>query len=651
MGLPIGTRVSDDSPQPNPLTAFPRRWLLAVVPAFLASTALIATAAISAETGILATGLIGMAATAVTARQLRRRHSRPSVVMWTWLVALMAAIPLLPPIALSAVAVPLTTAVTIAGLLLRGRDTTLVIAGGLAVLSWQFIWLVVGGATPTELAVGGVLVIGSLSAGLVITRIARDALERGASRYESLFNEVPAGLYRSDPEGRILAANRSLAEMLGFEDVQSLLEVNAKDLYFDPSDRDDAILSIETGEHQDILLRLRRRDGAEIWVRETARTIFDDSGGVIGYEGVMEDVTQTTNAERSAALAEERFTVAFEAAPIGMALVDPRGNLQRVNNAFCELLGRPREDLTGLNWRSFTPPEDEAASAEPVRRLEPGESLEYERRYFHASGEIRWGRVSMSMFEEGKAGERRLVVQLADITAQKELQEHLEQLVRSKDEFVASVSHELRTPLTAVVGLTRELADSRISFSEDEADELIRLVADQSADVAHIVEDLLVAARADLGGLEVTRQDVNLTTEADQALRECHHLRGSKSVTLDRPDRPVIAMADRARLRQIVRNLLTNAFRYGGSQVSLAVSAKNGSAHLSVTDDGSGLSPDEWERIFEPYYRAHSRGTVTGSIGLGLSVSKRLAEAMNGSLSYRFEDGLSVFELALPSAE
>lgn len=122
-------------------------------------------------------------------------------------------------------------------------------------------------------------------------------------------------------------------------------------------------------------------------------------------------------------------------------------------------------------------------------------------------------------------------------------------------------------------------------------------------------------------------------------------------MTLERPDRPVIAMADRARLRQIVRNLLTNAFRYGGSQVSLAVAAENGSALLSVTDDGSGLSPDEWERIFEPYYRAHSRGTVTGSIGLGLSVSKRLAEAMDGSLGYRFEDGLSIFELALPSAE
>lgn len=651
MGLPIGTRVSDDSPQTKPLASLPRRWLLAVIPALLASLALIAASAIAADLGILATGVIGLAATAVSARELRRRHSRTSVVICSWLLALMVAIPLLPPIALSAVAVPLTTAVTIAGLLLRGRDSNLVIAGGLVVLIWQFVWLVVGGSTPTELAVGGVLVIGSLSAGLVITRIARDTLERSVSKYESLFNEVPAGLYRSDPEGRILAANQSLADILGFESVQSLLEVNARDLYFDSSDRDDAILSIESGEHQNIVIRLRRRDGAEIWVRETARTIFDDLGRVVAFEGVMEDVTKTTHAEWSAARAEARFTVAFEAAPIGMALVEPNGDLQRVNNAFSELLGRSKEELTGRNWRSFTPLEDESASAEPVRHLNPGESMEYERRFYHASGELRWGRVSMSMFEDGREGERRLVVQLADITAQKELQQHLEQLVRSKDEFVASVSHELRTPLTAVVGLTRELADSRVSFSEEEADELIQLVADQSADVAHIVEDLLVAARADLGGLEVTRQNVDLTTEAGQALRECHHLRGSKSVTLERPDRPVIAMADRARLRQIVRNLLTNAFRYGGSKVSLAVSAENGSAHLSVTDDGSGLSPDEWERIFEPYYRAHSRGTVTGSIGLGLSVSKRLAEAMNGSLSYRFEDGLSVFELALPSAE
>ena len=634
----------------DPMRVAPRRWMLAVLPGLLAGLALIVVSVTSGDGLIGVIGVSSIAATAWTAREIRSPAPRVSMIFFTWMVALTVAVPLLPVVALVAVAVPLTTAVSVAGLVFKGRDSRLMILAGLVMLVWQFAWLMIGGVDRGDAAIPAVIVIGGLSAGMVVTRVARSALESEQLRYESLFNGVPAGLYRSDPAGNILAANQPLAEMLGFEAVESLLATNANDLYFDVGDRERAIRSIETGVHEDVLFRLRRKDGAPIWVRETARAITDALGNATGYEGVIEDVTKRIEAERTAAQAEERFSIAFEAAPIGMALVDTQGRFHRVNNAFCELVGRSPEEMEGLNWREITPPEDEAASAEPVRRLQPGDTVEYERRYYHSSGEVRWGRVSMSMLEDGSESIPRLVVQLADITPQKELQQHLEQLVRSKDEFVASVSHELRTPLTAVLGLTRELADSRTSFSDEETDELIQLVAEQSADVAHIVEDLLVAARADIGGLTISSENVDLAKEADRALRECQHLVGSKSIAVATPDRPVLASADSARLRQIVRNLLTNALRYGGANVSVVVASHNGSATLSVRDDGPGLAPDEWVRIFEPYYRAHSRGTVAGSIGLGLSVSKRLAEAMDGDLTYRYDQGQSVFELALPTA-
>jgi signal transduction histidine kinase len=91
-----------------------------------------------------------------------------------------------------------------------------------------------------------------------------------------------------------------------------------------------------------------------------------------------------------------------------------------------------------------------------------------------------------------------------DISERIEAEARLEKLVRSKDDFVASVSHELRTPLTAVVGLTQELRDNRQLFSPDETAEFITLIAEQSAEVAKIVEDLLVAARAEIGRIAIT---------------------------------------------------------------------------------------------------------------------------------------------------
>jgi signal transduction histidine kinase len=106
--------------------------------------------------------------------------------------------------------------------------------------------------------------------------------------------------------------------------------------------------------------------------------------------------------------------------------------------------------------------------------------------------------------------------------------------------------------------------------------------------------------------------------------------------------------ADPTRTRQIVRNLLTNALRYGGTEVVIEARSDDAVTVLSVRDDGVGLPQSEWTRIFEPYQRAHDRPTQPASIGLGLTVSRQLARAMGGDLTYRASETGSVFELTLP---
>jgi signal transduction histidine kinase len=227
--------------------------------------------------------------------------------------------------------------------------------------------------------------------------------------------------------------------------------------------------------------------------------------------------------------------------------------------------------------------------------------------------------------------------------------QELKELVRSKDEFVASVSHELRTPLSAVVALSHELADPDITQGEEEATEFVNMIAEQSSEVANLVEDLLVAARADHDLLVVQRRPVELRHEVERVLQSFTPSRlEDRQITVSGP--LVSAWGDAVRVRQILRNLIGNALLYGGPAITITIAPGASATELVVTDDGDGIPEAEADRIFEAYERLRAERTRTGSVGLGLTVSRTLARLMGGDLEYRQEEGRSSFVLSLPSA-
>lgn len=246
--------------------------------------------------------------------------------------------------------------------------------------------------------------------------------------------------------------------------------------------------------------------------------------------------------------------------------------------------------------------------------------------------------------------EQRLVERIAGLIGaaleRDNARRQLEHLVAAKDEFVASVSHELRTPLTAVVGLAQELRDGLVVFDQAERSELVALIADQGAEVAAIVEDLLVAARIDAGTVSIAPQSIDLGNTLRTAVAA--DATPGQTVDLQRPDEEVVAWADPHRVRQVVRNLLTNATRYGGPDVRVRFGLDGPQAWVEVSDNGEPINQSDRERIFQAYERAHTVGTQPASVGLGLSVSRNLARLMSGDLTYNHVDGRSIFRLTLP---
>ena len=222
--------------------------------------------------------------------------------------------------------------------------------------------------------------------------------------------------------------------------------------------------------------------------------------------------------------------------------------------------------------------------------------------------------------------------------------EGLEELAEAKDRFIATVSHELRTPLAAVVGFSGELADGLEMYSPEEIAEMVVLISSQSQEVAQLVDDLLTAERAASGNLTISPRSIDL-------LDECRSIVDSLGVELDVAivGDPSMAWADTLRTRQIVRNLLTNAYRYGGKTVRVEVSNHRNLASLVVSDDGPGVRGIDAEHIFDPYYRSQSPSDARpDSVGLGLAVARQLARMMGGDLVYRRRGGWTRFELSLP---
>jgi len=361
----------------------------------------------------------------------------------------------------------------------------------------------------------------------------------------------------------------------------------------------------------------------------------DPSSAVVSFT----DLTEHLRARNQLRRVEDRLRTVMAGAPIVVFAVDEHGVFTFSEGQGLRTLGLASGEAVGRSF--FEMHRDSPGMVQAMRRALAGES-------FHGTlgvGDLVFATHFSPMWEEGRVVG--VIGVSHDVTDQSRAADRLRQLVRSKDEFVATVSHELRTPLTAVVGFSHELRDRLDHLDPEEVHHFIDLIGDQATEVADLVEDLLVASRLDLDEVAVTRDAIHLWDQVDAVLVA---RRLGKEVATVRHEGEAKVFADPVRVRQIFRNLLANADRYGGPHITVRVDRLGDLVALSVIDDGAGIPEADRERIFAPYSRAHKEVGRTESVGLGLTVSRQLARLMNGDLSYDYRSGHSVFTVALPAA-
>ncbi len=487
----------------------------------------------------------------------------------------------------------------------------------------------------------------------IIDVTARKAAEAEIMFQTSLLDQVHNAVIATDLAGTVTYWNKYAEQLYGW----SALEVMGRDLSeatgssTEPGERGAEIAAalFTEGKWEGETV-LYRKDGSSFHAWSSDALLRNHGGRPIGVVGVKIDLTQQKESQAEAQRQGDLARSVLEALQYPQAVISFEGEILAANNAWTGLIEEAGlvldnagigADYVAVCRRALASEGFDRHVVAGIEAVLGGTAERYRHDYsVTVDGSEKWFRMDVTPVAGTGA-----VVAHWDVTDERKARTALEDLIRAKDEFIASVSHELRTPLTAVVGLTHELSEGRIE--PHEVPELQSLIAQQAQEVSDIVEDLLVAARASADTITIRPNPFNIRKEVEAVVKPW--LRGgAHAVDLSAVDGNLVGRGDAVRVRQILRNLVANAVRYGGKPISVEARSNGRSVKIAVRDLGDGIPSEAVDRMFEPYARLGGQAGLPSSVGLGLYVSRLLARMMDGDLQYRRRDGATEFCLTLP---
>ncbi len=379
---------------------------------------------------------------------------------------------------------------------------------------------------------------------------------------------------------------------------------------------------------------------------------------------LQREAAERRQAESALRASEERFRNIFDHAPIGIVYADLQGRMRDTNPRLREMIGYAGRALSERSLAELTHPDERTEDAEGLARLLAGEISEFERnsRLMHRGGQTLSVRMNWSVLRDADGLPQRLVAVVEDITEQLRRQDAergrqaAESANLAKNEFLSRMSHELRTPLNAMLGFAQLL----------DLDNRPRLATHQRTWVAQILQagwhlleminDTLDLSRIDSGMLRMSLAPVPLQALVRQcvAMMEPAAARRDIHIDLMLADDALRVVGDETRLKQVLTNLLSNAVKYnrpGGRVVVHSQRLDGQQVALRVLDTGLGLSEAQMANLFQPFNRlGREQGDIEGT-GIGLVISRRLAELMGGGLHAESTEGQgATFVLTLPLA-
>ncbi len=397
------------------------------------------------------------------------------------------------------------------------------------------------------------------------------------------------------------------------------------------------------------------RDGRWFLTRLLPYRTMDEQ--VAGVVLTLVNITESKRAAADLEKSESRFRALVTQAKAGIVETDLERRFTFVNDRFCEIAGREREDLIGKEIEGVMPREDLSRDLPLFERMiETGTPFELESRFIRPDGSVLWTVGTFTRLDDPEGNRRGILAVVVDLTEHRRAMEDLEksraelwealmenERVRreleaasnAKDQFLAVLSHELRTPLTPVLMAARMLG--RRSDLPPDMRESIEMIRRNVQIEAQFVDDLLDVTRIERGKLEIVREPVNLHTVIQQAIAVAEGEFQEKRQPLDVELRAgnCEVTGDATRLQQVMWNILKNASKFSPEEGRIRVETwnKEGRVLASVSDHGIGIDPGALAVIFDPFHQENLEVTRQyGGLGLGLAIARATVDAHGGTL-------------------
>lgn len=501
------------------------------------------------------------------------------------------------------------------------------------------------------------------------------ALRESEDLLRSIVRDMRAGLVAQRPDGSIFLCNQAALDILGLTEDQIMGRTSMDEQWYAvhedgspfPGQTHPAMVSLRTGKSVTGVImgvyRPRTRD--RVWILIDSVVQRDSEGTTLRVISSFIDITKRKRAEDAARASDAMFRAVYQNAGLGVLLRDARAHgIERqleCNPTFERMVGRSSEELSSLTFGDLIHPEDAAASTSADADLLAGrvDSYDLERRFIHASGELRWGYETVSLVRSSEGNPVHIVEMIVDITDRKHMETQLVLADRlaSLGTMAAGVGHEINNPLTWIIGnitLALELLQEMGAQAEVEPLSEIRDALDEAvmgtSRLSTIVRDLRLFSRVD--DKQGATADPNQVVRSNSRMLR-NELKHRTEFELDLTPVPEV-LGDAPRLGQILTNLLVNALHALPDRPQrenlIRVSTRYAGDHviLAVSDNGVGIPPALRSRIFDPFFTTKDIGSGTG---LGLSICHSLVTRLGGRIELESEPGRgTVFRVHLVPA-
>ncbi|WPP51636.1 PAS domain S-box protein [Catalinimonas niigatensis] len=505
------------------------------------------------------------------------------------------------------------------------------------------------------------------AAGLDITSkmMAEQKMRASEEKFRTLVLAAPVGIFLTNKQGYCTWTNKKLQEIGDFRFEEALGDGIFQSLHHEDKE---LILKLwkkskqnEALFHERMECRYLLKSGEVKWIFVTFTPLMSEDQRVIGFVGIVEDVTDRKQSEILLKEREVKYKYLFENNPNPLILLDAVTNvILDVNEAAIQKYGYTRAGFIGLHLHHLQHKDDinEYLSHRKHVKMEPLSNI------FHAvcrhktkEGKIIYVNIHAHVYEQD--GSKKELILINDITKRKEYEDELigtkselEKALQIKDEFLSVMSHEIRTPLNAIIGLSHLLKQQDHLSAQEETLQTIGFSADH---LLTLVNDILDFSKLQAGKLKLEDIAYNLHELARQTIKlfQIHARDKQIDLILEIDEQlPAQIMGDPTRISQILNNLLSNAVKFTDKgSITLNLSKKSiNQLRIKVKDSGIGMTKEEQSQIFEAFTQANSSTSRKyGGTGLGLTITKKLVNLQGGDLRLKSKPGAgTTFIIDLP---